>query len=287
MSVTGGLKQPVAAPATPWPRWARANVLQWFALIGRPARGAGAATLAWRAPLRLAIGAVILTALVGGTMIAFDVWTIRQAQRVPQWLIPAVEEYTEFGKSSWVLVPTGVALLALAALASPALSRMSRLVLAALSVRIGFVFLALAVPGMVIAVVKRLIGRARPLVGGSDDPFTYLPFGWDVEYASLPSGHAATAFGVLVAVGALWPRLRPLLWTYAILIAASRVVLTAHHPSDVLAGAVFGVVGALLVRDWFAARRLAFAPGADGRIRVLPGPSLARIKRVARQLVAP
>ena len=196
MSVTGGLKQPVAAPATPWPRWARANVLQWFALIGRPARGAGAATLAWRAPLRLAIGAVILTALVGGTMIAFDVWAIRQAQRVPQWLIPAVEEYTEFGKSSWVLVPTGVALLAFAALASPALPRMSRIVLAALSVRIGFVFLALAVPGMVIAVVKRLIGRARPLVGGSDDPFTYLPFGWDVEYASLPSGHASTAFGV-------------------------------------------------------------------------------------------
>jgi undecaprenyl-diphosphatase len=77
------------------------------------------------------------------------------------------------------------------------------------------------------------------------------------------------------------------LWTYAVLIAVSRVVLIAHHPSDVLAGAVFGVVGALLVRDWFAARRLAFAPGAEGRIRVLPGPSFARIKRVARQLFAP
>jgi undecaprenyl-diphosphatase len=289
MSVTGGLKQPAAAAATPpWPRWVRANVLQWFALIGRPARGTGAATLAWRAPLRLAIGAVILAALIGGTMIAFDAWAIREmVQRFPVWLTPAVEEYTEFGKSSWFLVPTGVALLGLAALASPALPRMSRLVLTALSVRIGFVFLALAVPGVVIAVVKRLIGRARPLVGGSDDPFTYLPFGWDVEYASLPSGHASTAFAVAIAIGALWPRLRPLLWTYAILIAASRVVLIAHHPSDVLAGAVFGAVGALLVRDWFAARRLAFAPGEDGRIRALPGPSFARIKRVARQLVAP
>jgi membrane-associated phospholipid phosphatase len=290
MSVTGGLKQPVAAPATPppWPRWVRANVLQWCALIGRPARGTGAATLAWRAPLRLAIGAVILAALIGGTMIAFDAWAIREmVQRFPVWLTPAVEEYTEFGKSSWFLVPTGVALLGLAALASPTLPRMSRLVLAALSVRIGFVFLALAVPGVVVAVVKRLIGRARPLVGGSDDPFTYLPFGWDVEYASLPSGHASTAFAAAVAIGALWPRLRPLLWTYAVLIAVSRVVLIAHHPSDVLAGAVFGVVGALLVRDWFAARRLAFAPGAEGRIRVLPGPSFARIKRVARQLFAP
>jgi len=64
-------------------------------------------------------------------------------------------------------------------------------------------------------------------------------------------------------------------------------VLTAHFPSDVLAGAVVGVVGALLVHDWFAARALAFVIGADGIVRPLPGPSLARIKRVARQLVAP
>ena len=71
------------------------------------------------------------------------------------------------------------------------------------------------------------------------------------------------------------------------LIAVSRVVLTAHHPSDVLAGAVFGAVGALLVRDWFAARRLAFVLGPDGAIRPLPGPSFARLKRVARQLLAP
>ena len=34
-----------------------------------------------------------------------------------------------------------------------------------------------------------------------------------------------------------------------------------------------GVLGALLVREWFAARRLAFVHAADGRIRPLPGPS--------------
>ena len=64
------------------------------------------------------------------------------------------------------------------------------------------------------------------------------------------------AFAVAVAFGALWPRARPLLWAYAVLIAVSRVVVTAHHPSDVLAGALVGAFGALLVRDWFAARRL-------------------------------
>ena len=108
-----------------------------------------------------------------------------------------------------------------------------------------------------------------------------------MEYASLPSGHATTAFAAAVAIGALWPRTRPLMWAYALIIAVSRVVLTAHHPSDVLAGALVGALGALLVRDWFAARRLGFARRPDGRIRPLPGPSFRRIKRVARQLVAP
>jgi len=64
-------------------------------------------------------------------------------------------------------------------------------------------------------------------------------------------------------------------------------VLTAHFPSDVIAGAVAGTVGVLLVRDWFAARGLAFMITPDGAIRPLPGPSCARIKRVARQLIAP
>ena len=102
----------------------------------------------------------------------------------------------------------------------------------------------------------------------------------------MPSGHATTAFAAAVAVALLWPRLRVPMLIYAFLIAASRVVLDAHYVSDVLAGAAVGVAGALLVRDWFAARRLGFTIGADGRISGLPGPSLMRLKRVARSLVA-
>ena len=287
MSVTGGFKPAAAERALPWPQWVRANVAQWVVLVGRRPRAGAAATLRWRAPLHLTVGGVAMAALIAGSMVAFDGWAIGQAQRLPSWSIAAFDAVTDFGKSGWFLVPTGVALLAIAALASPALPRISRLMLAVLSVRIGFVFLAIAVPGLAVTVVKRLIGRARPLVGGSIDPFLYLPLGWDVEYASLPSGHAATACSAAVAIGALWPRLRPLMWTYAVVIGASRVVLTAHHPSDVLAGAVVGIVGALLVRDWFAARRLGFVPSADGSVRALPGPSFARIKRVARQLIAP
>jgi undecaprenyl-diphosphatase len=76
------------------------------------------------------------------------------------------------------------------------------------------------------------------------------------------------------------------MWVYALVIGISRVVLTSHHPSDVLAGAVAGVLGALIVRDWFAARRLGFTIDGNGHVRALPGPTCRRIKRVARQVIA-
>jgi undecaprenyl-diphosphatase len=100
----------------------------------------------------------------------------------------------------------------------------------------------------------------------------------------MPSGHSTSAFAAAVAIGALFPRARIALWIYAGIIGLSRVILTAHHPSDVIAGAVVGACGALLVRSWFAAHGRGFSLGPDGRFRLMPGPSLQRIKKVARRV---
>jgi len=53
---------------------------------------------------------------------------------------------------------------------------------------------------------------------------------------------------------------------YAVAIAASRLVLLAHHPSDVVGGALVGLLGALCLRYWFAARQLGFTIEEDGKI---------------------
>ena len=283
MSMNGRLKQ-AAHPAAPL-QWVRANVVGYFALFRRKPRFE--ATPAWRTPRRLAVGTVVVIAVIAATMIAVDARAVGVAQRLPEPLIEMFDQVTHFGKSFWFLTPIACALAATALLASSAIAPMSRRVLAALAVRLGFLFLAIGLPGLILTVVKRLIGRARPLVEGSPDPFIYRPLGWSVEYSSLPSGHAIDSFAAAMAIGLLWPRARPVMWTFAVAIAVSRVVLTAHFPSDVLAGAVAGVVGVLLVRDWFAARGLAFVLGPDGHVRALPGPSFTRINRVARQLVAP
>jgi membrane-associated phospholipid phosphatase len=282
MSVTG-LKSATVAPTAPW-RWFLANITGGLALLCRPRKTTVAS--AWRASRRLAGGTLMISAVIVATMLLLDRTAIVAAQGLPGWLVHAFDQITDFGRSNWFLVPIGFLLLLIAVVASPALKPVSRLVLAALAVRLAFVFTAIAVPGLFDTIVKRLIGRARPFVGGEADPFLYMPFAWRPEYASLPSGHATNVFAALVAIALVWPRLRVVMLVYALIIAASRVIVLAHHPSDVIAGAAVGAVGALIVRDWFAARRLGFAVGADGRVQALPGPSLRRIKNIARQLVA-
>jgi membrane-associated phospholipid phosphatase len=283
VSVSGPLEN-VPADGTRL-QWARANVARSFAFFGRKPRST--VTPRWRRPLRLGVAALAMIAVIAATMSVADAWAVAAGQRVPERLIVLFDRVTDFGKSVWLLVPLALALGAIALFAAPPLPPMSQRVLAAVAARLGFLFLAIGLPGLLFTILKRLIGRSRPLVEGSADPFIYRPLGWNVEYASLPSGHAVDAFAAAMAVGALWPRARPFMWSYAVIIAVSRVVLTAHFPSDVMAGAVVGVVGALLVRDWYAAHGLAFMLGADGIVRPLPGPSFARMKRVARQLIAP
>ena len=245
------------------------NFERWIAVLAPPPR--------WRdlLPSVPAIGLGFVTLIIVAlSMVYYDTAASDWARSLPQWFRNIFEKITDFGLSGWFLFPSGFLLLALAALISPRLSRMSQGVLAALAVRIGFIFLAIAVPGLFVTIIKRLIGRARPYVGSHDDPFAYMPFAWRPEYASMPSGHATTAVAAALAIGAIWPRTRPVMWVYAAAIVFSRVVVLAHHPSDVIAGALVGAAGANLLRRWFAARRLLFS-ARD--LAAFPGPGWRRI----------
>ena len=193
---------------------------------------------------------------------------------------------TDFGKSTYVLWLLAVMLVALA-LMTPRWRGTSRSLLLGLGTRLQFVFFAVLVPVLAGEVIKWIVGRGRPFVGGEANAFNFAHFAGTEAYASFPSGHAITAAALAFAVAALWPPARIAMIVYAVLIALSRLVLLAHHPSDVVAGALLGVVGAMAVRYWFAARRLGFAIRRDGTIVPLPGPSLGHFKRVAREASAP
>jgi len=258
-----------------------ANLAAWIAGLARPPRVPPDRVL-WPPLSRLALGTLATIAAVAAAMLLLDVPAVAHHLAQPRWFVAAFKAITDFGKAGWFLWPTGILLVAIAAAASPRLGRTAYLVLTSLAVRLGFVFVAVAVPSLFVMVIKRVIGRARPLRGDGSD-FTFDPLAFHHDHTSLPSGHSTTAFAAAVALGALFPRARVWFWACACVIALSRVVITTHYPSDVIAGAVIGGVGALLVRTWFAARRLGFAIATDGTVRALPGPSWQRLKRVARR----
>jgi undecaprenyl-diphosphatase len=245
-------------------------------------RAAAARKLARHSLWLSAAGAALVIVL----MLVFDRTEI---QLMPARGTPAlwpIRILTDFGKDVNVLSALGAALV-IVALVAATMHGTRRALWLGFGTRLQYLFLSVAFSVFVAEILKYLIGRGRPFVGGKADPFNFIPFEGSGAYASLPSGHAVTAFALAFAVSAFWPRLRLFMLTYAIVIVLTRLVLLAHHPSDVTAGALVGIVGAMAVRYWFAARRLAFAIQADGTIVPLPGPLPRGLKRVARRRSAP
>jgi membrane-associated phospholipid phosphatase len=172
---------------------------------------------------------------------------------------------TDFGKDSYVL-GTLLAALIVTVVALPLLHGHSRMRFLRFGTQLEYIFVTVLCANLVTEVFKYAIGRGRPFVGGRANAFNFAPFAGTEAYFSLPSAHAVTAFALAFAVGTVWPGLRAIMFAYALLIAATRLVLLAHHPSDVVAGAVVGVLVGMAVRYWFAARRLGFAIRNDGQI---------------------
>ncbi len=151
---------------------------------------------------------------------------------------------TNFGRSEWLLVPSGVFGLALLC---ANWSRVSREVSAAwveVGELVGFFFFTVAGAGIATDIVKWLLGRSRPVRFAKDGIFSFHPISFDYAHVSFPSGHATTVAAALTAVALIFRR-RPVLVAIialiAMTIAASRVVVRAHYPSDVFGGFFVGV----------------------------------------------
>jgi len=231
--------------------------------------------------LTMAIIGVVIVAL----MVGFDA---REIGMMPARGTPGlwpVRILTDLGKDSYVMLLLAGMLLVVALVAA-ARRGTARARWLGLGLRLQFVFFAVLTPLLAGELIKWAAGRGRPFVGGKAEPFNFEPFIGTESHASFPSAHCITAFALAVAVAAVWPRARGAMVVYAVVIAVSRLVLLAHHPSDVVAGATIGVVGAMAVRYWFAARRLGFAIRQDGEIvpfrRISGG-----LKRVAGKASAP
>jgi decaprenylphosphoryl-5-phosphoribose phosphatase len=89
-------------------------------------------------------------------------------------------------------------------------------------------------------VVKLIVRRPRPVLEGLP------PLGGAPSSLSFPSAHATSSFAVATAMTRVEPW-AALAFILAVALALGRPYLGMHYPSDVLVGAILGVVLGLIV----------------------------------------
>lgn len=101
---------------------------------------------------------------------------------------------------------------------------------------------SLILSSAIVYIVKQIIQRARP------DVLFNLLF---MDEFSFPSGHTATAF-VIATTMSYYTRRRNdvILFILAIFVGLSRIYLQAHYLTDVLAGAMIGVIASVIIRKY-------------------------------------
>mgnify|MGYP003333878985 CR=1 FL=1 len=123
--------------------------------------------------------------------------------------------------------------------------------------RVSALLVAMVLGGLVVHTLKRALHVDRPLAFFGPDHPVFHVIGEHLRKGSMPSGHTTTAFtmaGLMTLSLRLgWASIA--WWALAALQGLSRVVVGAHWPSDVLAGAGLGLCLAPLVWQLGVTRR--------------------------------
>jgi membrane-associated phospholipid phosphatase len=119
------------------------------------------------------------------------------------------------------------------------------------SMRSLFVLFSLSLCGIVLHLIKWIAGRHRPIDLFNHGYFGFNYFGIGYELTSFPSGHAQTAFTLATALTILFPRWGIPAFIVAGAVGISRIILTSHYLSDVIAGAGVGILFTFAVKYLF------------------------------------
>ena len=99
--------------------------------------------------------------------------------------------------------------------------------------------LSLATAGvMIYKLLKNSLVRERPFITHDQVECAAAP----LDRYSFPSGHTMHAVAFAILFSAYLPVLAWLMVPFAMLVAASRVILGLHYPSDVVVGALLGAL---------------------------------------------
>jgi len=146
---------------------------------------------------------------------------------------------TRFGVSTWYIV------ISLAAFLFFHYARKNR----KYADRALLVCFSVAASGILINLMKVILGRYRPVMLFEKELYGFSFFGFKYAYTSFPSGHATTIAALMTSFWFIFPKYRAVFLTGALLVGASRLVLCSHYLSDTIFGAYLGAVTAVVVRD--------------------------------------
>jgi len=96
---------------------------------------------------------------------------------------------------------------------------------------------------LIYRVLKRRVGRPRPFVACPEIRACTAP----LDAFSFPSGHTLHAMAFAIVLAFHYPLSALVTGPFVLLVAASRMVLGLHYPSDVAVGAAIGLATSLAV----------------------------------------
>ena len=173
---------------------------------------------------------------------------------------------TSYGEGVEILLAAAAILILCLVVAPDGLARRVRAGLVEIGFAAAFALVSVAGSGLAASAIKNAFGRARPEHLAGANVFELHPFAFTAKYAAFPSGHSTTAGATAMVLALLFPALRrPILFAGA-LVAASRILLDAHFPADVIAGFGFGAAFTLAAAHALARRNLVFRQNAGGRL---------------------
>jgi membrane-associated phospholipid phosphatase len=211
-------------------------------------------------PRRVALTGLLLLAVVLLAMAFLDRPLAWLCHGLNPELRAAFKSVTPLGLGGPYLIISGAVFIACRAAAALARTteRAARLIHHAY--RALYIFLVVAGSGIIADIAKVIFGRARPKLLFADGIYGFSWGATRADYWSFPSGHATTVAAVAVGLYLLWPRGLPLYLLAALLVAASRIIITEHYASDVLMGLVLG--GSFAWALWQGFARAGLALGA-------------------------
>ena len=121
-----------------------------------------------------------------------------------------------------------------------------------------FIFLNILLSGIVTQILKHAIGRPRPVLFNGFEQKSLSIISFDSKWHSFPSGHTATIFAFIFCMVLLFPKIKNILITVAIIIASTRVIVGAHFISDIFGGALVAYLSSIFISKNLASKKILF-----------------------------